>query len=78
MSFEAARFNITAAPAYAILGGGLIMYFVAKIRHNESTKKSRHVSGRKSLRKNISGVTIGFAVIVVLILIIPSGRAIFY
>ncbi len=77
MSFEAARFNITAAPAYAILGGGLIMYFVDKIRHNESTKKSRHVSGRKSLRKNISGVTIGFAVIVVLILIIPSGMGAF-
>jgi asparagine N-glycosylation enzyme membrane subunit Stt3 len=73
MSFEAARFNITAAPAYAILGGGLIMYFVDIIRHNEATKKSKHVSGRKSLRKNISGVTVGFAVIVVLILIIPSG-----
>ena len=25
MSFEAARFNITAAPAYAILGAGLLM-----------------------------------------------------
>ena len=73
MSFEAARFNITAAPAYAILGGGLIMYFVDIIRHNEATKKSKHVGGRKSLRKNISGVTVGFAVIVVLILIIPSG-----
>ena len=73
MSFEAARFNVTAAPAYAILGGGLIMYFVDIIRHNESTKKSKHVNGRKSLRKNISGVTVGFAVIVVLILIIPSG-----
>ncbi len=77
MSFEAARFNITAAPAYAILGGGLIMYFVNIIRHNEATKKSRHVSGRKSLRKNISGVTVGFAVIVVLILIIPSGMGAF-
>ena len=75
MSFEAARFNITAAPVYAILGGGLIMYFVDIIRHNESTKKSKHVSGRKSLRKNISGVTVGFAVIVVLILIVPSGMS---
>jgi dolichyl-diphosphooligosaccharide--protein glycosyltransferase len=77
MSFEAARFNITAAPAYAILGGGLIMYFVDVIRHNESTKKSRHILGKKSLRKNISGVTVGFAVIVVLILIIPSGMGSF-
>ncbi len=77
MSFEAARFNITAAPAYAILGGGLIMYFVDIIRHNESTKKARHVSGRKSIRKKISGVTVGFAVIVVLILIIPSGMGAF-
>jgi asparagine N-glycosylation enzyme membrane subunit Stt3 len=77
MSFEAGRFNITAAPAYAILGGGLLMYFVDIIRHNEATKKSRHVSGKKSLRKNISGVTVGFAVIVVLIMIIPSGMGAF-
>ncbi len=77
MSFEAARFNITAAPVYAILGGGLIMYFADIIRHNEATKKSKHVSGRKSLHKNISGVTVGFAIIVILILIIPSGMGAF-
>ena len=27
MSFTAARFNITASPAYAIMGGALLYYF---------------------------------------------------
>ncbi len=73
MSFEAARFNVTAAPVYAILGGGLIVYFINLIKKNESTKKIRHTGGRRSLRQRISGITAGFAVIVVLLLIIPSG-----
>ncbi|MEM0139436.1 MAG: hypothetical protein QXZ44_02330, partial [Ferroplasma sp.] len=57
MSFEAARFNITAAPVYAILGGGLLVYFIDMIKKNESTKKVKHTGGRRSLRQKISGVT---------------------
>ncbi|MEM0154993.1 MAG: hypothetical protein QW597_00080 [Thermoplasmataceae archaeon] len=74
MSFEAARFNITAAPAYAILGAGLLMYFAHLVKLYDMKKRSGAplASVGKSLRGNISWVHTVFVVIIVL-MVISSG-----
>ncbi|MEM0132179.1 STT3 domain-containing protein [Acidiplasma sp.] len=73
MSFEAARFNITAAPAYAILGGGALIYFEGLLKAGENQAKARHNSMRKRIKTNITWLQASFVVIVILVLIIPSG-----
>ena len=75
MSFAAVRFNITAAPAYAILGGSLIAYLIKVVRLDElkNRKKSAFATFRSSVKGSIKWTHAAFAVILVLILIIPSG-----
>ncbi len=74
MSFEAARFNITAAPAYAVLGGALLLYFADMVRLSDIKKRNRNVSGvKKSIKGGISGVHATFVVIIVLALVLPAG-----
>lgn len=75
MSFAAVRFNITAAPAYAILGGALITYLikVVKLDDLKNRKKSAFATFRSSVKGSIKWTHAAFAVILVLILIVPSG-----
>jgi dolichyl-diphosphooligosaccharide--protein glycosyltransferase len=75
MSFAAVRFNITAAPAYAILGGALITYLIKVVRLDElkNRKKSAFATFRSSVKGSIKWTHAVFAVILVLILIVPSG-----
>ena len=75
MSFEAARFNITAAPAYAILGAGLLMYFAHLVKLYDLKRRSGAPSAsvRKAIKGNISWVHIVFVFIIVALLIVPSG-----
>ncbi|PYB67877.1 hypothetical protein DMB44_06790 [Thermoplasma sp. Kam2015] len=74
MSFEAARFNITAAPAYGILGGAVLIYFIDMAKLTEVRKRNIGSSTlKKTLKGNINWVHASFAIILVLVLIIPSG-----
>ena len=73
MSLEAARFNITAAPAYAILGGGLIIYFADLIKTSDIKKRISYNSVKRSLKGNIKWTHVAFAVIIVIAIIVPSG-----
>ncbi|MEM0157845.1 MAG: STT3 domain-containing protein, partial [Thermoplasmataceae archaeon] len=75
MSFAAARFNITAAPAYAILGGAIIMYFAKMVRIDDlkNRKNVGYASVRKAIKGNIKWVQATFVVIIALVLLIPSG-----
>lgn len=74
MSFAAARFNITAGPAYAAMGGATLAYFarlmkVSDLKHRTPTEAS---GIRKAVRGNISlGKTI--FVIFVVLGVITSG-----
>ncbi|MGP6207580.1 hypothetical protein ACNF42_06095 [Cuniculiplasma sp. SKW3] len=76
MSFSAARFNVTAAPSYAIMGGALIYYFasilkVDNIGSSSIQKKSfRRVGG---LKGNIKWLQTLFVILLVFALLIPSG-----
>lgn len=75
MSLAAARFNVTAAPAYAALGGGILIYFAETIKM--SSVRKRKVMAQPTLTKaikgNISWLHAVFTIIVVLLVIIPSG-----
>ncbi len=73
MSFEAARFNVTAAPAYAILGGGLIVYFADLLKTKDVKKRVSHSTIKRSIKGNINWIQAVFAIIVILALIVPSG-----
>ncbi|KAA8922286.1 glycosyltransferase family 39 protein [Thermoplasma sp.] len=74
MSFEAARFNITAAPAYGILGGAVLIYFIDMAKLTEVRKRNLgSATLKKTLKGNINWVHASFAVILVLVLVIPSG-----
>lgn len=77
MSFAAARFNITAAPAYAALGAGLLIFFsdAVKLQDLKKRRASVQMGIRKSIRGNIKGLHVAFVVLIVLSLIIPSGTA---
>jgi asparagine N-glycosylation enzyme membrane subunit Stt3 len=75
MSFEADRFNITAAPAYAIVGGGVLIYFARMIKLND-IKRRRVLAQptiRKSLKGNISWLHVVVVFILVAVLVLPSG-----
>lgn len=75
MSFEAGRFNITAAPAYAIVGGGVLIYFARMIKLNDIKRRRvlAQPTMRKALKGNISWLHVVFVFILVAILVLPSG-----
>lgn len=77
MSFEAARFNITAAPAYAALGAGMLIYFTDTTKFHEIRKRrvSTQVSVTKSIKGNINWLHAVTSIIIVLLLVIPAGFA---
>ncbi len=77
MSFEAARFNITAAPAYAILGAGVLIMF-AKISKLEEVKKKKPTTAGspfKAIKGNIKWLQAAFVIIVTILVILPSATS---
>ncbi len=74
MSFAAARFNVTAAPAYAILGAALLMYFVNMLGlEKQLSKRDSTKTGIRRIKGNQNWITAVFSIAVILLLIIPSG-----
>lgn len=75
MSFEAGRFNITAAPAYAIVGGGVLIYFARMIKLNDIKRRRvlAQPTMRKALKGNISWLHVVVVFILVAVLVLPSG-----
>ncbi len=77
MSFAAARFNVTAAPAYAALGAGFLIFLADTVRLSDLKKRkvSIQMGIRKSIKGNIKGLHAAFVIILVLTLTIPAGSA---
>lgn len=75
MSFAAARFNITAAPAYAVLGAGMLMFFakVSKIDEIRKKKPSTSASPIKAIKGNIKWLQAAFVIFIAVLMIIPSA-----
>lgn len=76
MSFAAARFNITAAPAYAILGGALIVYIARLVKMDDTVAASgvkKLYRRQAGLKGNIRWLQIVFVLLLVGALLIPSG-----
>ncbi len=75
MSFESFKFNIDAAPVFAILSGGLLIYFLGIVRLQDMRKRrvSSEMSPVKSLKGNIKGLQVAFVIIAVLAIVVPSG-----
>jgi dolichyl-diphosphooligosaccharide--protein glycosyltransferase len=76
MSFAAARFNVTAAPSYAILGAALLAYFsnLLKLDKNVSEDKIKRTYRRsKALKGNIKWLQAAFVFLIVFGILIPSG-----
>ncbi|MGP6220745.1 carboxypeptidase regulatory-like domain-containing protein [Caldiplasma sukawensis] len=76
MSFAAARFNITAAPAYAILGGALIVYIARIVKMDDTAAASgvkKLYRRQAGLKGNIRWLQIVFVLLLVGALLIPSG-----
>ena len=75
MSFEAARFNVTAAPSYAILGSAMLIYFAKTVKLDEIKKRRSFVASTpaKAIKGNISGLHTVFVIFAVLLMLIPSG-----
>ncbi len=76
MSFAAARFNVTAAPAYAILGGVLLVYFWGILKEGKVTSSiSQDQSGRvkRLMKGNKSWMRTAFVLVLIIVLVIPSG-----
>ncbi|MCL5888778.1 MAG: glycosyltransferase family 39 protein [Candidatus Thermoplasmatota archaeon] len=76
MSFTAARFNITASPAYAIMGGALLYYFadilkLANVKDDTRTKKA--FRKRSGIKGDVSWLQAVMVLIVVFGILIPSG-----
>ncbi len=76
MSFTAARFNITASPAYAIMGGALLYYFadilkLSNVKDDTRTKKA--FRKRSGIKGDISWLQAVMVIIVVFGILIPSG-----
>lgn len=77
MSFAAARFNVTAAPAYAALGAGMLIYFTDSAKLSEIRKRriSAQVSLKGSIKGNINWLHAVTSVLIVILLIVPAGFA---
>ncbi len=77
MSFAAARFNITAAPAYAILGAGVLLLFARISRLEEVRKKkpSASTSPLKAVRGNIKWIQAVFVIFVTVLVVLPSATS---
>ena len=75
MSFAAARFNVTAAPAYAVLGSVLLLYFadLLKVHEVRNRRQLGTASIGKSLKGNVKWIQALFVAMVVILLVIPSG-----
>ncbi len=76
MSFSAARFNVTAAPSYAIMGGALIYYFASILKVdniNSSSTQKRTFRKTSGLKGNIKWLQALFVILLVFALLIPSG-----
>lgn len=76
MSFEAARFNITASPAYALLGGLMLYEFarmikISGVKDDNRTKKA--FRKRAGIKGNMNWIQAVFVVVVVFGILIPSG-----
>lgn len=79
MSFAAARFNITAAPAYAAMGGAILAYFAALIKTAEIRRRTpMEAAGfKKSVKGNLSPARAGLIAFVVMLIVLPSGFGMF-
>ncbi len=77
MSFAAARFNITAAPAYAVLGAGVLLLFAKISRLDEIKKKKPSASGSavKAIKGNINWLQAVFVILVTLLVVVPSATS---
>ena len=75
MSFAAARFNITAAPAYAILGAAVLVYFgkISRLQEVKKKKPSASASPMKAIRGNIKWLQAVFVVLIAVLLTVPSA-----
>ncbi len=75
MSFAAARFNVTAAPSYAILGSAMLLYFAKTVKLDEIKKRRSYVASTpaKAIKGNISWLHAVFVIFAVLLVLIPSG-----
>jgi len=75
MSFAAARFNVTAAPAYAVLGSVLLLYFadLLKVHEVKNRRQLGTASIGKSLKGNVKWIQALFVAMIVILLVIPSG-----
>ncbi len=76
MSFAAARFNVTAAPSYAILGAALLAYFsnLLKLDKNVSEDRIKRTYRRsKALTGNIKWLQAAFVFLIAFGILIPSG-----
>ncbi len=74
MSFAAARFNVTAAPAYAILGAALLSYFIGILQVDKQlSKRDTTRTGFRKLKGGHNWITALFSISIVVLLVIPSG-----
>ncbi len=79
MSFAAARFNITAAPAYAAMGGAILAYFASLFKTSEIRRRTpMEAAGfKKSVKGNLSPARAGLIAFVVILIVLPSGFGMF-
>lgn len=79
MSFEAARFNITASPAYAILGGLMLYEFARMIKISgvkDDTRTKKAFRKRSGIKGNMNWIQAIFVILLVFGILIPSGLAV--
>ncbi len=77
MSFEAARFNITAAPAYAILAAGVLLLFsrISRLDEVKQQKPSASSSPFKAVKGNIKWLQAVFVLFVTLLIVLPAATS---
>ncbi|MHB8361595.1 MAG: STT3 domain-containing protein, partial [Thermoplasmataceae archaeon] len=76
MSFAAARFNVTASPAYAIGTGALLMYLLEILKLNrgtDSTIRKTMKQRRSAIKADIKWLQVVLVIVISLGLILPAG-----
>ena len=76
MSFAAARFNVTAAPAYAIGTGALLMYILEILKLNRGSEQNSRKTmkqRRSAIKADIKWLQVILAVVISLGLVLPAG-----
>ncbi|MHB1662604.1 MAG: STT3 domain-containing protein, partial [Thermoplasmataceae archaeon] len=76
MSFAAARFNVTAAPAYAIGSAALLMYILELLKLNRGTDQSSRKTmkqRRSAIKADIKWLQVILAIVISLGLVLPAG-----